>query len=434
MKHAFKKLSAAVCVAATALFATACVFEKESTSGENEPPSDVHVCEYKAEIIPPSCTESGYTVFKCDCGKQYVDRELNAAAPLGCDYSEWHFNDDATCTQYGTKTQECSRCHSKTTTTADDYPKKPHSFTDYISNDDATCVKNGTETAKCDNCTTEDTRDIPNSMVAHKYTGDYCDVCHGIKPDADLTEGLEYSPIYKDGMSFGEVVAYKVKSRGTVDAEVVKVPKYYDGKPVTAVGYNAFASATRITKIELPDSIKHIDNYAFKNCVYLSEVVMQDGVEELGMQIFEGCVRLKKAVIPDSVVKIDQYIFKGCSALESITLPFLGETPTDATNANMRHLFPMSGQNISVPSTLQKVTLTKITAVYASAFSLCQYLKCVALPATVESIAASSFSFCASLDTIEFGGTRAQWDLVDKTSGWDSQLAIGYQVVCADDR
>ncbi len=433
MKHAFKKLSAAVCVAATALSATACVFEKESTSGENEPPPYVHVCEYKAEIIPPTCTESGFTVFKCDCGKQYVDRELNAAAPLGCDYSEWHFNDDATCTQYGTKTQECSRCHSKTTTTADDHPKKPHSFTDYISNGDATCVKNGTETAKCDNCTAEDTRDIPNSTVAHKYTGDYCDVCHSIKPDADLTEGLEYEPIHKDGI-FSEVVAYKVKSRGRVETTVVKVPKYHEGLPVTTIGYNAFSSAMNITKIVLPDSIVDIDDHAFKNCAALIEVEMQDGVQKLGREIFGGCARLEKAIIPDSVVEIDQYIFKGCSSLVSITLPFLGDTPDDTANANMRHLFPNDGANLSVPQTLQKVTLTKITAVYASAFSLCQYLKCVALPATVESIAASSFSFCAELKTIEFGGTRAQWELVDKASGWDSQLARDYQVVCADDR
>lgn len=432
MGHAVKKLLTTMCIAVMPFAALACTPDIESGNEEDNTPT-VHVCEYKSEIIPPTCTESGYTVFKCDCGEQYVDRSLNAAAPLGCDYSEWRFNDDATCTKYGTKTQECSRCHSKTTTTADDYPKKPHSFTDYIPNDDATCVKNGTETAKCDNCTAEYTRDIPNSMVAHGYTGDYCDVCHGIKPGADLTEGLEYAPIYKGGMTFGEVVAYKVESYGSANDTVVKVPKYHEGLPVTVVYYNAFSGAENITKIVLPDSIVEINDYAFKNCTALTEVEMQEGVQKIGREIFGGCARLEKAVIPDSVVKIDQYIFKGCSSLVSITLPFLGETPDGTAGANMRHLFPVEGQSLTVPQTLKKVKLTKITAVNSTAFVLCRYITCVSLPATVTSIASNSFGSCDALETIEFGGTSAQWDAVEKGGGWDNGLAVGYRVVCAEE-
>ena len=42
-----------------------------------------------------------------------------------------------------------------------------HSFTNYVYNDDATCTANGTETAKCDRCSATDTREKAGTLLGH---------------------------------------------------------------------------------------------------------------------------------------------------------------------------------------------------------------------------------------------------------------------------
>ncbi len=53
-----------------------------------------------------------------------------------------------------------------------------HSFTDYVSNNDATCTENGTKTAKCDNCEATDTVADEGSVIAHDYTEKIVDADH----------------------------------------------------------------------------------------------------------------------------------------------------------------------------------------------------------------------------------------------------------------
>lgn len=58
-----------------------------------------------------------------------------------------------------------------------------HSFTDYVYNNDATCTANGTETAKCDRCDETDTREKEDSMLEHNYENGTCTVCGVADPD-----------------------------------------------------------------------------------------------------------------------------------------------------------------------------------------------------------------------------------------------------------
>ena len=89
-------------------------------------------------------------------------------ADLSCKHSftNYEYNNDATCTANGTETAKCDKCEETDTREAAN-TKKEHSFTDYISNNDATCTANGTETAKCDNCDETDTRVDADSAKGH---------------------------------------------------------------------------------------------------------------------------------------------------------------------------------------------------------------------------------------------------------------------------
>ena len=72
------------------------------SSSENE-----HTHSYAKTVVPPTCTEQGYTIMKCDCGSEgkseYVD-------PLGHTLGEWKTISTASCTEDGRKEQYCTVC------------------------------------------------------------------------------------------------------------------------------------------------------------------------------------------------------------------------------------------------------------------------------------------------------------------------------------
>ena len=60
----------------------------------------------------------------------------------------------------------------------------------------------------------------------------------------------------------------------------VKVPDWYNQKPVTEIGSGAFQGNTRITSVSLPSTITRIGEAAFKNCTALSSVTSYNASAE----------------------------------------------------------------------------------------------------------------------------------------------------------
>ncbi len=111
-----------------------------------------------------------------------------AAGGVNCDLSghtidEYVSNNDATCTEDGTKTGTCSVCGEEVTVT-DEGTATGHSFTNYVSNNDATCTKDGTLTAECDNgCGETDTITDEGTATGHNYEKGVCTNCGATDPD-----------------------------------------------------------------------------------------------------------------------------------------------------------------------------------------------------------------------------------------------------------
>ena len=167
-------------------------------------PTLEHVHSYTAVVTAPTCTEQGYTTHTCRCGDSYVDKYVaatghtevidKAVAPTctetgltegkhcdvckkvliaqetvkanGHSFTNYVSNNDATCTEDGTKTAKCDNC-DETDTVTDEGTKLGHSFTNYVSNNDATCTEDGTKTAKCDRCDETDTIADAGSKLGH---------------------------------------------------------------------------------------------------------------------------------------------------------------------------------------------------------------------------------------------------------------------------
>ena len=101
---------------------------------------------------------------------------INNCNDFGLEHSESYSQNtnvvSSTCTESGSYDVEhrCKNC--KTVISSETFITEPlgHSFTNYISNEDATCTENGTKTAKCDRCDETDTITDEGTALGHKYT------------------------------------------------------------------------------------------------------------------------------------------------------------------------------------------------------------------------------------------------------------------------
>ena len=113
---------------------------------------------------PATCTEDGTKQRDCSRCDAY---ETGVIGKLGHDL-ESHAGKAATCTEDGWEAYvDCSRCDYNTYKVI---PAKGHSYTHYISNNDATCTEDGTKTATCDHgCGTKDTKTDTGSKLGHAF-------------------------------------------------------------------------------------------------------------------------------------------------------------------------------------------------------------------------------------------------------------------------
>ena len=88
---------------------------------------------------------------------------------------------------------------------------------------------------------------------------------------------------------------------------------------------------TEIVSLDIPSSIKSINNYAFYGWNSLKSLVIPNGLQSIGINAFSNCSSLEKIVIPNTVTSIGKEAFSDCMSLYSVTslinLPFkLDET------------------------------------------------------------------------------------------------------------
>lgn len=120
----------------------------------------------KDVAVAPTCTETGLTEGShCgDCNKILIAQEVVSST------NHTEVIDPAvaaTCTETGLTEGSHSSVCNKILVAQKTVSALNHSFTNYISNDDATCTEDGTKTAKCDRCDVTDTQSDEGSAKGH---------------------------------------------------------------------------------------------------------------------------------------------------------------------------------------------------------------------------------------------------------------------------
>ncbi len=213
----------------------------------------------------------------------------------------------------------------------------------------------------------------------------------------------------------------------------IAIPSEIEGKPVTKIGYRAFANA-QIREVTLPDTITEIGAGAFLDCLFLEKVVIPDGVSEIKFQTFRGCTLLREVVVPKSVVIIDDEAFYRCSSLSSLSefskdLYKIGESAfldchslqglsvevgSSAFTSVDGVLYTQDGAYLYLYPAGKKGTFeipetVKVIGEDAFEFSVIEE---IIIPATVESVNSNSFHHCPNLKSVVFEGEAFLGDCV----------------------
>ncbi len=131
---------------------------------------DTHTHNYTTNVVDPTCTAMGYTVYTCDCGYSY---RADYIEPMLHDWGEGTVTIHASCTVDGLMTYECRNCGAVKTSII----KAAHSWTETVTVE-ATCTTDGSVSKSCTVCGKEETEVI---SAGHRWT----DVSVDVQPDCE---------------------------------------------------------------------------------------------------------------------------------------------------------------------------------------------------------------------------------------------------------
>ncbi len=174
----------------------------------------------------------------------------------------------------------------------------------------------------------------------------------------------------------------------------IKVPAFYNEKPVTAIGANAFLGCTEITSVTVPEGVEEIGNKAFYNCRNLVTLKLPETVAAIGREAFSLCKKLSDITLPSGKCEIKQGAFTGCDVLKKVKLPRVTTDLTEMFYGCDRL------ETVILPESLSKIG--------QFAFYYCTSLKTIVIPENVDTISPDAF-YDSALETVYgYGGSAAK--------------------------
>ena len=230
------------------------------------------------------------------------------------------------------------------------------------------------------------TEDTFVNRVAQISQGSSGNVTLYAKWQQSSTKGVQYEQS-SDG-------SYAVSGYDGSSAEVV-IASVWRGQPVTAIGDGAFYNCDGLTSVTIPDSVTGIGNYVFSGCSGLTSVTIPDRVTSIGNRAFYGCSSLTSVTIGNGVTSIGSWAFEGCSGLTSVKIG------------------------------------NGVTSIGDLAFRDCSGLTSITIGSGVTSIGFRALDGCSGLTRIDFNGTKAQWNAIEKGNGWGRNTG-SFTIYCTD--
>jgi len=217
---------------------------------------------------------------------------------------------------------------------------------------------------------------------------------------------LTYRQAYNSGNSFtwSNVTFTSIDGgltyRGFTDTLTGQLPNFDNltsvniGDSVRVIDNYAFSTCTRLTALTIPSSIIRIDNYAFSSCTGLTALTIPSSVITIGNNAFSSCTGLTAFTIPTSVTSIGNNAFQNCSGLTALTI----------TNSATTSISIGTSAFIGC-SKLTTVTIpTSVTSIGNNAFQNCSGLTALTIGKSITNIGDYVFDGCSLLTSVIFNG------------------------------
>ena len=420
------------------------------------------------KAVEATCTKTGLTEGKhcARCSEVFVKQEIVNA--LGHNFTNYTYNNDATCLENGTKTAKCSRCPENDTITAENTALGHLEVIDKAVA--ATCTKTGlTEGKHCSRCSKVLVKQTTVNALGHFYKNGICENCS----DDISTKGM----IYVDGETIGTCI---LQSIGTAKDKDIIIPGKYKGRTVTEISENAF-KYQQIESITIPDTIKKIgnnafigcnklkavyitnlaawcttsffnyssnpleyakklylnnsliselyipkdieiiSNWAFAQCVSITKVSIGNNVKKIGKGAFSACINLQSVIVSENIIEIDDCAFQFCRNLLNIHIGSTVERIGNRAFYNCSKLLKnidgalyVDGWIVGADENIQVANIVGYSVGIADmAFYNCKELTKVIIGSKVSIIGKNAFLNCNNIECIEVSDLNLTYKSVD---------------------
>ena len=166
----------------------------------------------------------------------------------------------------------------------------------------------------------------------------------------------------------------------------VVIPESIKNIPVTEIDSYAMWDNQTMLTLTLPDTLERVGNGAFAICEKLTSVDFGNGIKELGSSAFSGCISLVDIELPKSLVKMEDSVFNLCKLIEKVEIP---ESVTE-----------IEGSTFYGCTSLREIDFGGAKKIGMLAFSECNSLRSVVIPAQIEFVDEWAFSECKNLVSV----------------------------------
>ena len=255
----------------------------------------------------------------------------------------------------------------------------------------------------------------------------------GVSADSAWSEPKIFIRYPEPGMVFTLInnnTEYEVTKKGKATGDIV-IPETYRGKPVTAIGAEAFYNQSDVDTVTLHSGITSIGDKAFASCSYLTSINIPAGVTYIGQSAFSGCRALSsEIVIPDGVTELFPSTFAYCSSIPTVTIGAgvkqIGLKAFTDCKSLTEITIPSGVEYIGEYAFCNCTAVTKlniengITEIGMYAFAGGTALTSVVIPDSVKLIQEGVFYRCSELKNVTLGSGVEKIGLVafDETKIW----------------
>lgn len=216
------------------------------------------------------------------------------------------------------------------------------------------------------------------------------------------------------------------------DTDLV-IPSVLGGYPVSTIGADAFSGREELRSVTLPETLRTIEENAFTRCKGLESITLPEGLASVGNNAFGWCTGLKTIHLPLSLEKLGVAPLRWCTGLESITVapehaafasvdglllrksdgallayPAAREDEEVTLPAGVKSIAPGAFMGVRIRNLCLNSDLLRLDA---GAFTECDSLTTIELPASLTEISEAAFARATSLRAFILAGDNPVYAL-----------------------